>query len=131
MGGPSGVKYDMNAKPPPAFLAQAGKGRPKGALNKSTQLAKHAIATAAEGLGGAARMIEWAKESPENERVFWQSIYTKLVPVQNELSGPDGGAIETRDVTLDSVITHVSSLTGADRDTALRGIAASGKETVQ
>lgn len=78
-----------------AFRQQAGKGRPKGAVNKHTKLAKHAIAAAADELGGEKRLADWAKESPENEKVFWQSIYTKLVPVQSEVSGPNGGPIKT------------------------------------
>lgn len=59
-----------------------GQGRPKGAVSKTTQSAKEAIAIAAEGLGGAGRMIEWAKEDPANERVFWGTIYPKLIPLQ-------------------------------------------------
>jgi hypothetical protein len=59
----------------------AGKGRPKGALNKTTKAAKDAIALAAEALGGAERLTEWAQESPENERAFWVTIYPKLIPV--------------------------------------------------
>lgn len=70
-----------------------GNGRPKGAINKTTRLAKEAIAAAAETLGGEARLVAWAKEAPENERIFWQSIYTKLIPVQTEVTGADGGAI--------------------------------------
>ena len=68
----------MDDRTPPA----AGRGRPKGAVNKTTALAKEAIAFAAEGLGGAERMILWAKEDPQNERVFWSQIYTKLLPLQ-------------------------------------------------
>jgi len=26
--------------------------------------------------------VEWVQEDPENERVFWVSIYPKLLPVQ-------------------------------------------------
>ena len=59
-----------------------GQGRPKGAVSKVTQSAKEAIALAAESLGGAERMVEWAKEDPANERVFWGTIYPKLIPVQ-------------------------------------------------
>lgn len=70
-----------------------GNGRPKGAVNKTTRLAKEAIAAAAEKLGGEKRLVEWAQESAENERIFWQSIYTKLIPVQTEVTGVDGGAI--------------------------------------
>ena len=76
-----------NRKPP-----AAGKGRPKGAVNKTTRLAKDAIAKAAEGLGGVERLVSWAQEDPANERVFWSSIYTKLVPHQHE-TGPGGFTI--------------------------------------
>ena len=73
---------------PPA----AGKGRPKGALNKTTKAAKEAITEAAEALGGAKRLAEWAKEDPQNERVFWGSIYPKLLPLQ--VSGEGGGPLQ-------------------------------------
>lgn len=64
-----------------------GPGRPKGVRNKTTRLAKEAIAYAAEGLGGADRLVKWAKEDAQNERVFWSQIYTKLLPLQMEHSG--------------------------------------------
>jgi hypothetical protein len=58
-----------------------GPGRPKGIPNKATRQAKEAIALAAEGLGGTERLIAWAKESPDNEKAFWTSIYPRLVPL--------------------------------------------------
>lgn len=70
----------------------AGKGRPKGALNKTTQAAKDAIAIAAAELGGSQRLVNWAKEDPANERVFWGTIYPKLLPLQ--LTGKDEGPME-------------------------------------
>ena len=60
----------------------AGPGRKKGVPNKTTQAAKDAIAAAAEALGGADRLVVWAKEDPANERVFWGTIYPKLLPLQ-------------------------------------------------
>ena len=69
----------------------AGPGRPKGALNKTTRSVKEAIEYAAKGLGGADRMISWAKEDAANERAFWASIYPKLLPLQ--ISGEGGGAV--------------------------------------
>lgn len=60
----------------------AGKGRPKGSKNKTTKLAKDAIALAADKLGGVDRIVAWAKEDAQNERVFWGQIYTKLLPLQ-------------------------------------------------
>jgi len=56
-------------------------GRPKGSPNKVAKEAKEAIAEAAAGLGGPDRLIEWAKESPENEKAFWATIYPKLIGV--------------------------------------------------
>ena len=66
-------------------------GKPKGAKNKTTLAAKDAIAAAAEGLGGVNRLIAWAKEDPLNERVFWGSIYPKLLPLQ--VTGEGGGPL--------------------------------------
>lgn len=57
-------------------------GRPKGALNKTTMAAKEAIATAADRLGGVDRLVDWAREDPDNEKAFWTSIYPKLLPLQ-------------------------------------------------
>jgi hypothetical protein len=72
-------------------LAGKKQGRPKGALNKTTTIAKDAIAFAAEGLGGAKRLVAWAKEDPKNEGAFWTSIYPKLLPLQ--VTGEGGGAV--------------------------------------
>jgi hypothetical protein len=66
-------------------------GRQKGVLNKITTTAKDAIAQAAEDLGGTQRLVEWIKEDPSNEKVFWGTIYPKLLPLQ--VSGEGGGAI--------------------------------------
>lgn len=73
----------------PAFLAQAGKGRPKGVPNKATSLAKNVIAEVGTKLGGADRMLAWVQEAPENERLFWGTIYPKLLPLQ--VTGGDEG----------------------------------------
>lgn len=59
-----------------------GRGRPKGALNKTTRTVMEAISYAAEGLGGADRLVDWAKEDPANERAFWSNIYPKLLPIK-------------------------------------------------
>ena len=57
-------------------------GRLKGTPNKVTALAKDAIAAAAERLGGIDRLVEWVRADPNNERIFWGTIYTKLLPLQ-------------------------------------------------
>ena len=73
-------------------LRGPGPGRPKGSLNKLGKAAKDVIAAAAAELGGEARLVAWAKEDPQNERAFWTSIYTKLLPLQ--LSGEGGGPVD-------------------------------------
>lgn len=65
-------------------------GRPKGVPNKITQTAKDAIASAAEALGGADRLVAWAQEDPANEKAFWTAIYPKLLPLQVTGAGADG-----------------------------------------
>lgn len=77
----------------PKNTGQFGKGnpgKPKGATNKTTQAAKDAIAQAAAELGGAERLVEWVKEEPSNERIFWGTIYPKLLPLQVNGAGENG-----------------------------------------
>lgn len=57
-------------------------GRQKGSQNKTTAIAKDAIALAAEKLGGVDRLVAWAKEEEKNEHSFWSTIYPKLLPLQ-------------------------------------------------
>jgi hypothetical protein len=70
-----------------------GPGRPKGSPNKTTAAAKQVIQQASEELGGADRLVSWAKEDPLNERAFWSSIYPKLLPLQ-VAGDPDGEPIK-------------------------------------
>ena len=63
-------------------LTRKGAGRPKGAINKVTASAKQMIEQAAEQLGGLERLVAWAKEAPEHEKVFWSQMYPKLLPLQ-------------------------------------------------
>ena len=82
--------------PAPINTGKFGKGnpgKPKGAVSKTTRTAKEAIALAAEGLGGAERLIVWAKADPLNERAFWSSIYPKLLPLQ--VANADGEEFKT------------------------------------
>jgi hypothetical protein len=65
-------------------------GRTKGTPNRTTAAAKDAIQMVANDLGGPARMLEWVKEDPFNERVFWKDIYPKLLPLQINGAGEEG-----------------------------------------
>lgn len=76
-------------KPP-----NAGKGRPKGSVNKTTALLKDAILKAAENAGnkvgseGLVSYLEWQAE--ENPAPF-MSLLGKVLPMQ--VTGEDGGAL--------------------------------------
>lgn len=71
-------------------IGQKTGGRQKGSLNKVTSSAKDAISQAADELGGTDRLVAWVKEEASNERVFWGTIYPKLLPLQVNGSGEEG-----------------------------------------
>jgi len=66
-------------------------GRLKGGRNKLTVKAREANGLAAAELGGAV-LLEWVREDPLNEAVFWTRIFTRLIPV--EVIGPKGGPVQ-------------------------------------
>jgi hypothetical protein len=68
----------------------ASSGRRKGVPNLATKATKAMIEAAARGLGGTARLIEWAKEDPRNEYAFWIYLWPRLLPLQIQGSGSHG-----------------------------------------
>ncbi len=62
-------------------LPKLPRGRPPGSKNRVQAEAKAVIAEAAAELGGAKRLLAWAKEDPKNEYAFWAQIYPKLLPM--------------------------------------------------
>lgn len=111
----------MAGKGNPQNLTNAGKGRAKGSVNKTTKLAKEAIAEAFDRLGGADRLVEWAQEDPDNERVFYTALLPKLIPVQTELTGKDGKAIEIEQKVREDADAVTSAIAGlAERARAAR-----------
>lgn len=93
MSNPHDAAPDKKTSDKPLFGGKAGPGRPKGVPNKTTVIAKDAIAKAAEALGGVDRLVAWAQKDPSNEKVFWGTIYPKLLPLQ--VAGVPGEPIET------------------------------------
>lgn len=61
------------ARKPPA----AGKGRPKGALNKTTVAAREAFQLAFDSLDGPDGLAAWARD---NQTEFYK-LYGRLIPV--------------------------------------------------
>jgi|SRR6516165_484659 hypothetical protein len=62
------------------------RGRPVGSHNRLTRSAREAIEFAAHALGGGQRLYRWCKESKTNERIFWSSIYPRLLPITGHFS---------------------------------------------
>lgn len=64
-------------------------GRKKGTPNKTTTIAKEAIAEAFERMGGTAALVAWADQNDDHRKVFYGTIYPKLLPLQvnAELAG--------------------------------------------
>lgn len=57
-------------------------GRPRGAKNKLTIQAKEAFEKAFDEIGGWEGLANWAKQSPENMKAFYQ-LYSKLIPMEH------------------------------------------------
>ena len=85
------------------FDRRKGNGRPKGSVNKVTAAAKDVISQAAEMLGGVNRLVEWAKEAPENEKAFWSSVYPKLLPLQVNGDVNVSGELNFRQIVVNGV----------------------------
>lgn len=69
-----------------------GKGRPKGSVNKTTALAKEAIEGAFLHLQGVPGkdLQSWAEDNTDD---FYKLLFPKLLPVQMQHSGEDGGKL--------------------------------------
>lgn len=84
----SKVKPATVRKPP-----NAGKGRPKGSLNKTTALLKDAILKAAEQAGnkvGAEGMVSYLAHQAEENPGPFMSLLGKVLPMQVEGTGKNG-----------------------------------------
>lgn len=76
---------------PPA----AGKGRPKGSVNKTTALLKDAILRAAEAAGGGGKegMVNYLTQQAEENPGPFMSLLGKVLPMQ--VVGDPNNPIET------------------------------------
>lgn len=70
-----------------------GLGRKKGVPNKTTSIAKDALAFAFDKLGGQDALVSWAVSDPDNLKIFYQTIWPKLLPLQ--VAGEGGGPVLT------------------------------------
>ena len=105
-------------------LTNAGKGRKKGVPNRTTVLAKQAIANAFDELGGTEGLVKWAKSDGDNLKVFYATIWPKIIPVQTELTGKDGEAIQIEQKVkenADAVSSAIASLVERARSSGVDG----------
>lgn len=73
-----------------ANLTNAGKGRPKGVLNKTTTQLKEAILEAATKAGGEEGLVGYlCKQADQNPQSFLP-LLGKVLPMTLHGSGPDG-----------------------------------------
>lgn len=83
-------------KPP-----NAGKGRPKGSVNKKTAQVKAALIAVYDKKGGDAALLQWAKA---NETEFYK-LWGRMLP--QEVTGEGGGALNVvSEVILRGVRAH-------------------------
>lgn len=78
----------------------AGKGRPKGSVNKTTALLKDAILKAAENAGnkvGDAGLVSYLEQQAEANPGPFMALLGKVLPMQ--VTGEEGGAINIQVVT--------------------------------
>lgn len=80
-----------------------GPGRPKGVPNKSTALLKDAILQAATNAGGREGLIGYLEAQAVANPGPFMTLLGKVLPTQNEHSGPDGGDINAR-LVIENVI---------------------------
>lgn len=73
---------------------RAGAGRPKGATNKIPRVAKENIIKAFEELGGVDGLVAWALKNEKNQGELYK-IYGRLLPIENNITGPDGQEFTT------------------------------------
>lgn len=77
--------------PVPKNLTHAGKGRPKGAINKTTREVKEAILQVFDDIGGVEAFAAWASRNPTE----FYKLYGKLLPIQLQGAGSKGEFVIT------------------------------------
>lgn len=95
-------------------LTRRGAGRPKGSVNKTTAAVKDMIIQAlsdAHKDGGAAYLRQQAKDNP----TAFMTLVGKVLPLQ--LTGAEGGPIQTEDVSFRDAPDEVVRWLAAQRPT--------------
>jgi hypothetical protein len=83
MAGDTTKVVSVTKRKPPA----AGKGRPKGSINKSTKAIKEMILAALDKAGGEEYLVRQSNENP----VAFMALLGKIMPTQ--ITGEGGGPL--------------------------------------
>lgn len=73
-------------------VGNRGRGRPKGAPNKSTAAIKDMLLASLDAVGGQAYFMRQAEENPS----AYMGLIGKILPaeVKNQITGADGGPVQ-------------------------------------
>ena len=77
-------KKTVQKRKAPGFLAQCGKGRPKGVPNKATAAIKDMVVQALTNVGGVKYLERQAAEQP----VAFMGLVGKVIPLQSAEDAP-------------------------------------------
>lgn len=77
--------------------ARAGAGAKKGVQRDATRKAHEAIAIAFDKIGGVEALTKWAIDNPSS---FYEKVWPKIIPVQMQHMGEDGGPIVVERIEL-------------------------------
>lgn len=89
------VKKTSNKRGNPN-LPNPGPGRPKGVRNKVTGTAKDNINAVYEALGSIEAHVRFLKEHPRALADFYSNVYPRLIPLDVQHGGANGGPIKTQ-----------------------------------
>jgi hypothetical protein len=67
-----------------------GSGRKPGVQNLTSRNVREMIIAATEKIGGLRRLVDWIKEDPKHELLWWTQIWPRLLPLRIAGSGPGG-----------------------------------------
>lgn len=110
----AGPEKTVDKRITPAFLAQAGKGRPKGVPNKATSAVKEMVLQALKNKGG----VKYLELQAEQNATAFMALVGKIIPTQ--IAGDKDNPIAFADVTEDAerVMAMIATLERRSTDSA-------------
>jgi hypothetical protein len=76
------MSFDQMEESPMHERAPAAAGRTAKFAGKPVTAARDAIALAFEEVGGVSALAAWVEASEDNRKIFYATIYAKIIPLQ-------------------------------------------------